>query len=117
MMTSTIANDMNLRSILLVMPFFAVGCRGTNVTPAVHKSLLLQFAKDQFPGYEVKGTSITDKDIDNDGYVSGTLTITKNGEPGFRVIGVDIPLNGEAATPENGSGCKLSREQLHENKF
>jgi hypothetical protein len=94
-----------------------IGCKGQAAEPVVHKTLLLQFAKEQFPGYEVKATSITEKDIDGDGYVSGTLTIQKPGEAAFRVIGVDVPLDGQVGSKENGSGCKLSREQLHNNQF
>ena len=77
----------------------------------------MQFAKDQFPGYQVKGSSITEKDADNDGYVSATLTLQKAGESLFRVVGVDVPVNGDAGTTQNGSGCRLSKEQLLDNKF
>ena len=94
-----------------------IGCKGQAADPAVHKTLLMQFAKEQFPGYDVKATSITEKDIDGDGYVSGTLTIQKPGEKEFRVVGVDVPLDGQAGSKDNGSGCKLSREQLHNNQF
>jgi hypothetical protein len=88
------------RPMKLSIPIFLIliaiiGCKGQAAEPAVHKSLLLQFAKDQFPGYDVKGTSITEKDIDGDGYVSGTLTLQKPGSLTFRVIGVDVPLDGQ----------------------
>ena len=94
-----------------------VGCKGQPADPAIHKALLMQFAKEQFPGYEVKASSITERDIDADGYVSGTLTLQKPGDPTFRVVGVDVPLDGQAGPKDNGSGCKLSREQLHNNQF
>ena len=102
-------------SILLLM---LVGCKsGTSHAPG-QKALLLLFAKEQFPDYTVKATSITERDNDNDGYVSGTLTLAKtNGEPGTRVIGVDIPDSGEVSGLDNGSGCRFSREQPHDNRF
>lgn len=108
---------MKLPVALSLLALTLVGCHGAASNAVSQKTLLLQFAKDQFPGYEVKGSSITGKDVDNDGYVSGTLTLGKPGEPGIRIVGVDIPINSDGTLPDNGSGCRLSREQLHDNKF
>ena len=108
---------MKLLLALSLISVSLVGCHGATNNSASQKAMLLQFAKDQFPGYEVKATSITEKDADNDGYVSGTLTLAKAGDPGIRVVGVDVPVSSEGATADNGSGCKLSREQLHDNRF
>ena len=95
-----------------------LGCKPTGSHIPGQKALLLKFAADQFPGYTVKASSLTKKDNDNDGYVSGTITISKSdGEPGIRVIGVDVPDSGEVPSADNGSGCRFSREQPHDNRF
>lgn len=93
------------------------GCHPQSVNSKVNSALLTRFAHEHFPGYEVKASSMTERDTDNDGYVSGTITIQKPGETSFRVIGVDVPINGEAEGEGVGSGCRLSREQLHDDRF
>ena len=112
---------MKLVSHLLVPAIVAttlMGCKQASLHIPGQKALLLKFATEQFPGYTVKATSLTEKDNDNDGYVSGTITISKTiGEPGIRVIGVDVPDSGEVPSADNGSGCRFSREQPHDNRF
>ncbi len=112
---------MKLVSLLLVTIIAAttlMGCKQTTSHISGQKVLLLKFAVEQFPGYTVKAASLTEKDSDNDGYVSGTITLAKaNGEPGIRVIGVDVPDSGEVPSADNGSGCRFSREQPHDNRF
>ena len=103
-------------SVILVATL--ASCKSSVSHAAGQKVLLLQFAKEQFPGYVVKAIALTEKDNDNDGYVSGTLTIAKaSGEPEMRVFGVDVPDSGEVPGPDNGSGCRFSREQPHDNRF
>ena len=93
-------------------------CKGGVSHVAGQKALLLKFAKEQFPGYIVRATSLTEKDNDNDGYVSGTLTLAKpTAVQDIRVIGVDVPDSGEVPSADNGSGCRFSREQPHDNRF
>ena len=108
--------------LVFALPAFAISFLLAGCHPQAGKSkpniaLLKRFAQEQFPGYEVKASSMTEKDVDNDGYVSGTITLQKLGEKGFRIVGVDVPINGEAEGDAVGSGCRLSREQLHDNRF
>lgn len=104
-------------ALIAVIGLYLTGCQSQQANAVQGKEILTEFSKEHFPGYNIVAASVSTMDTNNDGYITGTLTIQRPGEKEFRVLRVEVPEQGDPLQIQKGHGCKLSNEQFFDNRF